>query len=123
MNGELEVLFPKLMGPSDEEFAAAHEIVMKRNEAIEKQKRGTVIRCASKLRTGEWCDSLFRIGDAAYFKEMSLEPNTGSPNGSYRYESGGRVKCPHCGHMNRLHKNPELQKLRGFFKSVEEIYI
>lgn len=105
---------PALSGPSMDEVAAAQKIVDAHRDAIEEQKRGTLIECQK-------CEAKHPVSSLVYIQTHYYVSPHGCTGGDYWRQSEGQYHCP-CGHLNRLLYMKEAAQLKRYFASVEDRY-
>lgn len=120
MGEAIEYFMPPLKGPTDAEVAVAQKTIEAREAASEQQMRDTLLRCTTQTATGKGCGKLCRVGDLTYIQtHWYVEPH-GCSGGDYWNQGEGKWRCVECGHINRLYASPEIEKMKRFFRDVEE---
>jgi len=121
MSSESIALFqPPLGGPSDDEVAAAKLVIAARHEAIETQRRETLLRCTSQIATGQGCGEMSRLGNLTYIQTHVYVEPSGCSGGDYWRLGEGQWACPRCGHVNRLYASPAIEQMKHSFRVVED---
>lgn len=92
------------------------------NEKIRDFDRRTLIRCEHNYRFGDGCGMGYEIGELTYIQTHSYTEPHGCTGGDYWSEAEGMWDCPSCDHRNRLYEKPEIVKLKGLFKAVEDVH-
>jgi predicted RNA-binding Zn-ribbon protein involved in translation (DUF1610 family) len=70
------------------------------------------------------CFKQTKIKDLVYHRKNWYTSPHGCSGGDYWSvdKDDALFKCPHCGHVNRLYKHPEIMALYRLFKSIEDVY-
>lgn len=110
---------PDLGGPSEEEVAKAHAVLVEHYAAIDRQNADSLIRCEGNV-LGKGCGELLRIGDLEYIQTHWYTPPRSCSGGDYWQQGEGNFYCPKCGHRNRTFNRTEVETLKGHFKSIVE---
>ena len=115
---EVPLYFPTLCGPTKVELAAAHAIIAKYEEAVEKVNQGALIKCVSQSDTDKGCGEIFPIADVTYIQ--TYWNTTSIFPGGYWYKGEGNCICPKCGHRIRFYKSSAIENLKKYFKCVKD---
>lgn len=118
MSETVDYFSPPLGGPTQAEIEAATAVLEANKAAIETQKRGTLVKCTSQIATGKGCGALHEIGKLTYFQTHWYVSPHGCSGGDYWKRGEGQWLCPGCGHRNRLHRSPEIEKMKRYFAEV-----
>ncbi|MEW6121280.1 MAG: hypothetical protein AB1698_01605 [Pseudomonadota bacterium] len=113
---------PPLGGPTDEEVAEAKKTLKKRDEALEAQRKGTLLKCTTQFATGRGCGKLSEVRGLTYTQSHRYISPYGCTGGDYWVPKEGSWLCPECGHRNRLYRSPDIVKMKQSFKCVEDTY-
>lgn len=66
------------------------------------------------------CGAELNVSDLVYIQTHWYTPPSGCTGGDYWNVGEGQFVCPQCGARNRLYERPEVEKLKRYFKSVED---
>lgn len=115
MSLAIDLFFPVLDGPTDEEVEEAQEVVDARKAAEEKRKNGALIRCP-------FCSEVSKLSNLVYIQTYWYTEPYGCNGGDYWCTGEGRSKCIECDKELRFNYSPEIEKLKTHFKRIEDVH-
>ena len=108
---KVNIFFPPLNAPPEEELKAAYALIEQNNKAIKEQKRTTLVQCYH-------CNTLHKISDLIYIQTHWYTPPHGCTGGDYLTAGEGQFKCPNCELINRLYNSKNVEELKQYFLEV-----
>jgi hypothetical protein len=85
------------------------------------QYKNATVKCLGWTIGGkDGCGAQLPIADIVYIQTHWYTEPSGCTGGDYWNQGEGQFVCPKCGAENRLYERPEVEKLKSYFKSVED---
>lgn len=83
----------------------------------------TVIKCLGwTVGAKDGCGASLRVSDLTYLQTHWYTEPYSCTGGDYWNQGEGQFICPKCGAKNRLYERSEVEKLKKYFKAVENKY-
>lgn len=80
------------------------------------------VLCLGWTVTSKGCGAELRVGALVYLQTHWYVEPFSCTGGDYWNAGEGQFICPKCGAKNRLYERPEVEKLKRYFKAVEDKY-
>jgi hypothetical protein len=94
---------------------------------LERQERSlkqeATVKCLGwTVGVARHCGTMLPIKNLAYIQTHWYTEPYGCTGGDYWNQGEGQFTCPVCGELNRLYERPDVVALKGFFKTVVDVY-
>jgi hypothetical protein len=101
---------PNTLDDLNRRRAEAAQALAAIDKEISERKSQTLVRCACRLA--------FEVRELEYIQTQFYVAPHGCTGGDYWKNGEGQWRCPDCDHINRLYDKPDIEALKGLFKSV-----
>lgn len=91
-------------------------------QAAKAEALGRSFVCCTDNVHGTGCGRRSQIRTIVYIQTYWHVPPRGCIEGDYWKQGEGNFNCPKCDHRNRLYDRPEIEKLKRYFKSIEQVF-